>query len=57
MKSLADIWHCSADEASSTARDLAEISVSEQRGDKDAPIFWVPLLNREALNLVQGTAE
>jgi hypothetical protein len=57
VNSLAQIWKNSPDEALRAARILVEIGFFEQRGDKDAPIFWVPLLYRDALDLVQGAAE
>lgn len=57
VNSLAQIWRTSQEAALQTARDLVEIGFFEQRGEKDAPIFWVPLLYRDALDLVQGAAE
>ena len=57
VNSLAQIWKMSAEDALNTARRLAEIGFFEQRGEKDAPIFWAPLLYRDALDLVQGAAE
>jgi hypothetical protein len=54
--SLAKLWKCSVEKASETAELLAGAGFFERRGTKDAPIFWVPFLYRDALNLVQGAA-
>ncbi len=55
--SLAQIWKLSLEEAMKTARHLCSIGFFEQRGERDNPIFWVPLLYRDALDLVQGSSE
>lgn len=55
--SLLKIWKLSVDDAIKIARDLCAIGFFEQRGDKDNPAFWVPILYRDALNLVQGSSE
>jgi hypothetical protein len=55
-KSLSDIWEISEAEASEIARQLFEIGFFEPKGSKDSPMFWVPFLYRDALNMVQGTA-
>jgi hypothetical protein len=39
------------------AHELAEIGFFERRGERDAPEYWVPFLYRDALDMVQGTAE
>lgn len=54
---LANIWGTTAEDATSRASALATIGFFEQRGSKQAPEYWVPFLYREALDLVQGTAE
>lgn len=36
---------------------LTKVGFLEQRGDKQDPIFWVPFLYRDALDLVQGAAD
>jgi hypothetical protein len=56
-RSLAKIWKCPEDQAIGTASRLFEIGFFEQRGQRDAPQFWVPFLYRDALDLVQGAAE
>lgn len=56
-ETLAQVWDMSAEEATARAASLAGIGFFEQRGSKQTPEFWVPFLYREALDLVQGTAE
>jgi hypothetical protein len=54
---LAAIWKLSTDETTRVARMLVELGFFEERGERDEPIFWVPFLYRDALDLVQGAAE
>jgi hypothetical protein len=56
-ESLAAIWDTSADQATAQALELAAIGFLEVRGSKQEPSFWVPFLYRDALDLVQGSAE
>lgn len=56
-RTLATIWGLSEEEAAKHADQLYEIGFFEKRGKKTAPIYWVPFLYRDALKLVQGTAE
>jgi hypothetical protein len=56
-ETLGQIWSCTVDAAIGRALNLTAIGFFEQRGTKQAPEFWVPFLYREALDLVQGTAE
>jgi hypothetical protein len=56
-ETLAQIWSLSPDEAALRAAALVAIGFFEQRGSKQEPEYWVPFLYREALDLVQGTAE
>lgn len=56
ITSLAEIWHVPEADAGSRAQRLVEIGFIEERGDRDAPTFWVPFLYRPALNLRQGAA-
>ena len=56
-ETLAQIWAVSVDEATTLATTLATIGFFEQRGSRQSPQYWVPFLYREALDLVQGTAE
>lgn len=55
--SLARIWRVSEPEATARAERLVEVGFFEKRGSKEQPIFWVPFLYRDALNLVQGPAD
>jgi hypothetical protein len=57
VTALAAFWHSSASETVIAARELAEIGFFEERGSREDPIFWVPLLYRDGLDLVQGAAE
>lgn len=54
---LAQIWGMPPEEAIIRASTLATIGFFEQRGTKQSPEYWVPFLYREALDLVQGSAE
>jgi hypothetical protein len=56
-ETLATIWGLTPDVAAHTAGTLASIGFFEQRGTKQLPEYWVPFLYRDALDLVQGTAE
>lgn len=55
--SLSQIWGASIDEATQRAGILSSIGFFEQRGTKQASEYWVPFLYRDALDLVQGSAE
>jgi hypothetical protein len=57
VESLSAIWKVPNDEALRLAATLLEIGFFDQRGERDAPIFWVPFLYRDALDLVQGAAD
>ena len=57
VPSLAQIWTVSEETALNRARALVEIGFFEERGWKDRPEFWVPFLYRDALEMVQGTAD
>ena len=56
-ESLAAVWNCSPADALQKATTLANIGFFEHRGTKQEPQFWVPFIYRDALNMVQGTAE
>lgn len=56
LGTLADIWDVSESEAQVRAQRLAEIGFIEERGNREAPTYWVPFLYRLALNLRQGAA-
>ena len=53
VASLARLWRVNEHTARSVAQKLIEIGFFEQRADS----FWVPFLYRDALNMVQGSAE
>ena len=55
--SLAKIWRVTDSEAAARAEKLADVGFFQRRGSKEQPVFWVPFLYRDALNLVQGPAE
>jgi hypothetical protein len=54
---LAEIWGINAAAALSIANQLVEIGFFERRGTKEEPAFWVPFLYRDALSMVQGSAD
>jgi hypothetical protein len=56
-ESLATVWNTPVDHATAQALELAVIGFFEVRGSKQEPSFWVPFLYRDALELVQGSAE
>ncbi len=56
VASLGRIWEKTLEETLNITRFLVEIGFFEQRGDRDDPVFWVSLLYRDALDLVQGAA-
>lgn len=55
--SLARIWDMSPREARRIAEDLNKVGFFEVWGSRDEPEYWVPFLFRDALDLVQGSAE
>lgn len=57
VESLAEIWETNYVDAQGTATALVDIGFFERRGERDAPEYWVPFLYRDALDMVQGTAE
>ncbi len=54
---LAKIWNVPEARAIENAEKLAEVGFFEKRGTKEQPVFWVPFIYRDALNMVQGPAE
>jgi len=56
-QSLAQTWGISNEDALVAARELVEVGFFEERGSKSDPEFWVPFIYRDALDLVQGSAE
>ena len=55
--SLTETWGCGVEEASAQAGKLVEVGFFELRGDRNSPEFWVPFLYRDALDMVQGSAD
>jgi hypothetical protein len=56
LNSLAQLWKITTEEAHIIAEQLTESGFFERKGLKDNPVYWVPFLYRDALNLVQGAA-
>lgn len=57
LESLVGLWKISQEETIATAEKLIHVGFFERRGTKKDPIFWIPFLYRDALNLIQGMAE
>jgi hypothetical protein len=55
--SLAELWGVRTEEATARAVELAAIGFFEARGTRESPEYWVPFLYRDALDLVQGSAD
>ena len=56
-ETLAAIWNTSAEEATTKPLELVGLSFFAGRGSRQEPSFWVPFLYRDALKLVQGSAD
>lgn len=56
-ETLSGIWRRLPEEAKALADALVEIGFFERRGSSQEPEYWVPFLYRDALNMIQGTAE
>ena len=54
---LAKIWGVDDSTALERANQLVDIGFFERRGSKSDPAFWVPFLYRDALSMVQGSAD
>jgi hypothetical protein len=57
LVTLAAIWRKDMPTTEASARALVEVGFVEQRGTKQEPVFWVPFLYRDALDMVQGSAD
>lgn len=57
LDALARIWGCSSDQAVRLSDQLIEAGFFEKRGTRETPEYWVPFLYRDALDLVQGSAD
>ena len=56
-KTLAKIWGVDKERALSAAERLTEVGFFEKRTIASEPIFWVPFLYRDSLEMIQGPAE
>jgi hypothetical protein len=54
---LAGVWKRNDEQTLEIAKMLTEVGFFEERGDRERPVFWVPFLYRDALDLVQGAAD
>jgi hypothetical protein len=54
LETLAEIWHCSVEEAREPAAQLVEVGFFERRQTQSGDGYWIPFLYRDALQLVQG---
>lgn len=57
VETLASLWAIPEDDAKAQAEALADIGFFERRTAKDKPVYWVPFLYRDALRMVQGSAD
>lgn len=57
IESLSKIWALDHIETAKVADALVEIGFFEKRGLKDQPVYWVPFLYRDGLEMVQGSAD
>ncbi|MGH9343729.1 MAG: P-loop ATPase, Sll1717 family [Terriglobia bacterium] len=57
LETLSKIWDVPASETRARADSLVEVGFFERRGSREEPEYWVPFLYRDALNMIQGTAE
>jgi hypothetical protein len=55
-QTLAGLWGVGQDQARKKASLLVDIGFFEARGEKEAPVYWVPFLYRDGLRMVQGEA-
>jgi hypothetical protein len=55
--SLSQIWEIEKEETVKVVKKLIEIGFFEQRGDQKDPELWTPFLYRDALELIQGSAD
>jgi hypothetical protein len=53
----ASINTASEDKTREVVEELVRVGFFELRGTKAKPVYWVPFLYRDALNLVQGEAK
>lgn len=56
-ETLAIIWNQDIEKAREQANTLVEVGFFERRGTNEMREYWVPFLYRDALNMIQGSAE
>jgi hypothetical protein len=54
---LAEIWDVDVERAAEIADELVEVGFFQPRGTKRERTYWVPFLYRDALEMVQGSAD
>ena len=57
VETLSAIWRVDLPEAKSCAEELVFIGFFEKRGERTDPRYWIPFLYRDALSIVQGSAD
>lgn len=57
VNTLSAVWKVESPAAQKTAEELVQIGFFERRGMSDSPQYWVPFLYRDALEMIQGSAE
>ena len=57
VETLAKLWDLPEDEAKALAESLADAGFFERRTAKEKRVYWVPFLYRDALRMVQGSAD
>ena len=57
VETLAAVWGKDVEATRRLADELVEVGFFERRGTLQEPEYWVPFLYRDALSMIQGTAE
>jgi hypothetical protein len=57
LNSLSETWSLNMEETNTLAQQLTDIGFFERRGARESPQYWIPFLYRDALDLIQGSAE
>ncbi|MBV9895568.1 MAG: hypothetical protein JO020_15500 [Chloroflexi bacterium] len=55
--SLARVWDVDRDSAVQLADELVQVGFFEEHGAQRDPTFWVPFLYRDALEMIEGSAD
>lgn len=56
-ETLGKIWSMDRNRAHEIAEKLVVVGFFEKRGSKSEPVYWVPFLYRDALEMIQGEAK